>query len=83
VVLDEAAALRAFLLEGGVAGAEGGGQGGDLVAELPGLGRGGVGEFFGAGEAFLEGGGPAVGAQLLALAVQRLRNGIPRVVIVP
>jgi hypothetical protein len=83
VVLDEAPALGPFLLEGGLAGAQGGGQRGDLVAELPGLGGGGVGEFFGAGEAFLEGGGPAVGAQLLALAVQRLRNGIPRVVIVP
>jgi hypothetical protein len=32
VVLDEAAALRPFLLEGGVAGAQGGGQGRDLVA---------------------------------------------------
>jgi excisionase family DNA binding protein len=45
VVLDQAPALRPFLVQGAVAGAEGGGQGRDLVAELPGLGRGGVGEF--------------------------------------
>jgi hypothetical protein len=32
VVLDEAAALRPFLPEGGLAGAQGGGQGRDLVA---------------------------------------------------
>jgi hypothetical protein len=36
---------------------------GDLVAELPGLGRGGVGEFLDAGEAVGQRGGPAVGAE--------------------
>jgi hypothetical protein len=35
VLFNEAAALRPFLFEGAVAGAQSCGQGGDLVAELP------------------------------------------------